>query len=223
MQAQHNQGFKPKRVRLLSEDDPRARDINHRLKDWRNGRAPRSSAAALTGAAAKTSSHAPPAPQDPFVAAAAPSARGVNSMYSIPAVDRHVGSATTVARAHAPTSTTTTGRTGGYIHRSRPDAPLAPAPAPEAPAAAGRSAPAAPLSTFLYTTHTDPISHPVSSMSEVLQNRTVPNKFRLRARVKGVVPRVGKAISVNADGQTAVGPADKEGLVSRWCGKCRRT
>ncbi|EIW68525.1 hypothetical protein TREMEDRAFT_62986 [Tremella mesenterica DSM 1558] len=45
------------------------------------------------------------------------------------------------------------------------------------------------LATHLRTIHTDPIAHPLSTLEDILGNGTVPNRFRVRARVKSVHPR----------------------------------
>jgi hypothetical protein len=64
-----------------------------------------------------------------------------------------------------------------------------------------------PLSAHLFTSHTDSIEHPHSTITEVLANRTFPNKFRIKARVKDIYTR---------------GPSSKDAYVQKHCGHCRR-
>ena len=68
------------------------------------------------------------------------------------------------------------------------------------------------LSEYLQTRFTDPVKQPLSTMQQVLNNQTLPNLFRFRARVRSIHPRV---------------PGHQEGLgrdtyVQRHCRKCMR-
>lgn len=66
-----------------------------------------------------------------------------------------------------------------------------------------------PLATILKTTYTDDVDHPLSTFEAVLNNRSVPNKFRVRARVKSIISR-------------GLGGMEKGLLVQAHCAKCRR-
>jgi len=63
------------------------------------------------------------------------------------------------------------------------------------------------LATHVSTTLNDPIEHPTTSLSALLTNATIPNKFRIQARVKSVHPR---------------GLAGNQSLVQKHCTKCDR-
>lgn len=45
------------------------------------------------------------------------------------------------------------------------------------------------LATHLSTIYTDKLYYPSSTITEIVQNGMVPNKFRLQARVKAIFPR----------------------------------
>jgi hypothetical protein len=64
-----------------------------------------------------------------------------------------------------------------------------------------------PTSHHLFTTLTDPIEHPMSTIADVLTNRTFPNKFRIKARVKDIHSR---------------GIPGNDHYVQKHCGHCKR-
>ena len=63
------------------------------------------------------------------------------------------------------------------------------------------------LATHVHTIYNDPIEHAITPISAILTNGTIPNKFRVQARVKSVHPR---------------GSAGSDSLVQQHCMKCSR-
>ncbi|OCF76410.1 hypothetical protein I204_02105 [Kwoniella mangroviensis CBS 8886] len=45
------------------------------------------------------------------------------------------------------------------------------------------------IATHLQTIHTDPIEHPLSTIGDIINNSTIPNKYRIIAQIKSIVPR----------------------------------
>lgn len=60
------------------------------------------------------------------------------------------------------------------------------------------------LEEAFHTVYRDEFSHPLSTVEGMLANQTRPNRFRVQARVRSVVPQSGDA------------------LARKWCAKCRR-
>lgn len=58
--------------------------------------------------------------------------------------------------------------------------------------------------TAFHTIYRDEFSHPMSTVEAMLANQTRPYRFRVQARVKGIVPQSGDA------------------LARKWCAKCKR-
>ncbi|KLT39255.1 hypothetical protein CC85DRAFT_330894 [Cutaneotrichosporon oleaginosum] len=85
-----------------------------------------------------------------------------------------------------------------------------------AAAAAALPPPVHPISTLLMTGYTDEAAHPRSTISEILANTTVPNRFRLLARVLALTPRFPKGASVNKAGAVSKGE-----LAMLWCRRCK--
>ena len=63
------------------------------------------------------------------------------------------------------------------------------------------------LATHVATIHNDPIEHSVSLISDILTNNTIPNKFRVQARVHSIISR---------------GVGGNDLLIQQHCTKCRR-
>lgn len=61
------------------------------------------------------------------------------------------------------------------------------------------------LATHVSTIHKDPIEHPIQTLSDILANRTLPNKFRVKAKVQAVHQRRVKGL---------------DSYAQRHCGKC---
>ncbi|WVF70377.1 hypothetical protein IAT40_005167 [Kwoniella sp. CBS 6097] len=64
------------------------------------------------------------------------------------------------------------------------------------------------FATHISTLHLNPVEHPVSTISEIRKNRTLPNKYRIHARVKSLHPR------------SIVG---SDSFVQPYCNHCRAT
>lgn len=62
-----------------------------------------------------------------------------------------------------------------------------------------------PFARHVATIHDDPIKHPVTSLSAIIANATLPNKYRVQARVRSVHSR---------------GLAGNSSLVQYHCVKC---
>lgn len=60
------------------------------------------------------------------------------------------------------------------------------------------------LEDQFHTMHRDEFSHPISTVADVIANKTTPNRFRLHARVKAIIPQAGDT------------------MARKWCVKCRR-
>jgi hypothetical protein len=73
------------------------------------------------------------------------------------------------------------------VRSGRPIEPVE-TPQPEPLPSAPSSAPDIPVSTLVFTSHTDPRDHPITPLSEALADPTVPNKYRVRARVARIEP-----------------------------------
>ncbi|OCF33972.1 hypothetical protein I316_04318 [Kwoniella heveanensis BCC8398] len=64
------------------------------------------------------------------------------------------------------------------------------------------------LATHISTVYHDPIENPLSTISQIHSNRTLPNKYRIRARVKSLHPR------------SVIG---NDSFVQSYCKHCRAT
>ncbi|WRT65265.1 uncharacterized protein IL334_002208 [Kwoniella shivajii] len=76
------------------------------------------------------------------------------------------------------------------------------------------------LATHITTTHTDPTNHPISTIAEILANTSLPNKYRMTARIKSLHPR---SIPENS---TFVQPYCKHchrAFKGTWCQSCGDT
>jgi hypothetical protein len=87
------------------------------------------------------------------------------------------------------------------------------------PAGEHAQVPSVPLATHLSTIFTNPIAHPLTPLANVLKNYTVPNRFRVRARVLSIHPR-----GVQGDSLVQRHCAlNKQAFSGPFCGSCNDT
>ncbi|WVQ68725.1 uncharacterized protein L199_006934 [Kwoniella botswanensis] len=76
------------------------------------------------------------------------------------------------------------------------------------------------IATHLQTIHTDPIEHPLSAIGDILNNPTIPNKYRIIAQIKSIVPRCPSDSIIQAY-CTHCASSLKNGWT--WCQSCNDT
>ena len=90
---------------------------------------------------------------------------------------------------------------------------------PQASAAIAPVKPDAPLSDRIMSTYQDEVAHPYSTLTEIAQNTTVPNRYNVKARVRSLHPVGGTGKKTPVGGSAEV----EGGLVVKVCRPCTRT
>jgi hypothetical protein len=78
---------------------------------------------------------------------------------------------------------------------------------------------AVPVSASIMTTFTDILLYPYSTLSDILDNQTVPNRYNVQARVKIIHP----TNPIAGGGKGGKGVFGEYGLVVKVCRPCERT
>lgn len=78
---------------------------------------------------------------------------------------------------------------------------------------------AVPVSASIMTTFTDTLLYPYSTLSDILDNQKVPNRYNVQARVKSIHP----ANPIAGGGKGGKGGNGEGGLVVKVCRPCERT